>query len=70
MRTSVQSQGWAKAATAHGFAAITAETTADRVAEDFDSPAFYLRQHAEDLGIDPQRHVLSLGPAMCPRDFQ
>ena len=34
MRTSAQSQGWAKAATAHGFAAITAETTADRVAED------------------------------------
>jgi hypothetical protein len=34
MRTSVQSQGWAKAATAHGFAAITAETTAEQVAEE------------------------------------
>jgi dienelactone hydrolase len=42
----------------HGFAAITAETTADQVAEDFDSLAFYLRQHAKDLGIDPQRLVV------------
>jgi dienelactone hydrolase len=49
---------WAKAATAHGFAAITAETTADHAAEDFDSLAFYLRQHAEDLGIDPDRLVV------------
>jgi dienelactone hydrolase len=58
MQTSAQSQGWAKAATAHGFAAITAETTADHVAEDFDSLAFYLRQHAEDLGIDAERLVV------------
>jgi hypothetical protein len=39
MRTSAQSQSWAKAATAHGFAAIMAETTADHAAEDFDSLA-------------------------------
>jgi dienelactone hydrolase len=58
MRTSVQSQGWAKAATAHGFAAITAETTAKQVTEDFDSLAFYLRQHARDLLIDPDRLVV------------
>jgi len=58
MRTSAQAQGWAKAATAHGFAAITAETTAEHVAEDFDSLAFYLRQHAEDLRIDPERLVV------------
>jgi len=58
MRTSVQSQGWAKAATAHGFAAITADTTADHAAQDLDSLAFYLRQHAEDLGIDPERLVV------------
>ena len=38
-RTSAQSQSWAKAATAHGFAAIMAETTADHAAEDFDSLA-------------------------------
>ncbi len=31
MRTSPQSLGWAKAATAHGFAAITAETTPEHV---------------------------------------
>jgi len=68
MRTSAQSQGWAKAATAHGFAAITAETTAGHVAEDFDSLAFYLRQHAEGLGDRPLSALwLSLGPAMCPR---
>src|SRR6266403_2586165 len=54
MRTSAQSQGWAKAATAHGFAAITTESTAEHVAEDFDSLALYLRQHAEDLRIDPE----------------
>jgi acetyl esterase/lipase len=58
MRTSPQSQGWAKAATAHGFAAITAETTPEHVAEDFDSLALYLGQHAEDLGIDPERLVV------------
>jgi dienelactone hydrolase len=58
MRTSAQSQGWAKAATAHGFAAITAETTAEHVAEDFDSLAHYLRQHSDDLRIDPERLVV------------
>jgi len=58
MRTSAQAQGWAKAATAHGFAAITTESTAERVAEDFDSLALYLRQHAEDLRIDPERLVV------------
>ena len=58
MRTSAQSQGWAKAATAHGFAAITAETTAEHVAEDFDSLAFYLRQHAAALHIDTERLVV------------
>lgn len=58
MRTSPQSQGWAKAATAHGFAAVTAETTSEHVAEDFDALAVYLRQHAEDLRIDPERLVV------------
>ena len=58
MRTSAQSQGWAKAATAHGFAAVTAETTAEHVVEDFDSLVFYVRQHAEELRIDPERLVV------------
>jgi dienelactone hydrolase len=58
MRTSPQSQGWAKAATAHGFAAITAETTPGHVAEDFDSLATYLGQHREDLHVDPDRLVV------------
>ena len=58
MRTSPQSQGWAKAATAHGFAAVTAETTPEHVAEDFDSLAVYLRQHAEELGIASERLVV------------
>jgi dienelactone hydrolase len=58
MRTSPQSQGWAKAATAHGFAAVTAETTPAHVAEDFDSITVYLRQHAEDLHVDPERLVV------------
>jgi hypothetical protein len=58
MRTSAQSHAWAKAATAHGFAAVTAETTAEHVAEDFDSLVFYLRQHAENLHIDPDRLVV------------
>ena len=58
MRDSAQSQSWAKAATAHGFAAITAETTADHAAEEFDSLSIYLRQRAEDLGIDPDRLVV------------
>lgn len=58
MRTSPQAQGWAKAATAHGFAAITAETTAEHIAEDFDALALYLKEHAEDLRIDPERLVV------------
>lgn len=58
MRTSPQAQGWAKAATAHGFAAITADTTEGHVAEDFDSLSAYLRQHAEELHIDPERFVV------------
>ena len=58
MRTSPQSIGWAKAATAHGFAAITAETTPDHTAEDFDSLAAYLKQNAGDLHIDPDRLVV------------
>lgn len=58
MRTSPQSQGWAKVATAHGFAAVTAETTPEHVAEDFDSLTVYLRQHGEDLRIDPERLVV------------
>lgn len=55
LRTSLQSQSWAKAATAHGFAAVTEETTLDRFAEDFDSLVVYLTQHAEDLHVDPER---------------
>jgi dienelactone hydrolase len=58
MRTSPQSQGWAKAATAHGFAGVTLETSEGHDAEDFDSLAEYLRQHAEDLHIDPERLVV------------
>jgi dienelactone hydrolase len=55
MRASQQSVGWAKAATAHGFAAVTAETTPDHAAEDFDALADYLRQHANDLHVDAER---------------
>jgi dienelactone hydrolase len=58
MRTSRQSQGWAKAATAHGFAGVTLDTTQGHDAEDFDSMAEYLRQHAEDLHVDPERLVV------------
>jgi dienelactone hydrolase len=58
MRTSAQAQGWAKAATAHGFAAITADTTEGHVDEDFESLSAYLRQHAEELHIDPERLVV------------
>jgi dienelactone hydrolase len=58
MRTSPQSQAWAKAATAHGFAGVTLETTTGHEAEDFDSLADYFRQHAEDLHIAPERLVV------------
>jgi dienelactone hydrolase len=58
MRTSPQSLGWAKAATAHGFAAVTAETTSEHVGEDLDSIAGYLKQHAEDLRVDSDRLVV------------
>lgn len=58
MRTSAQSQGWAKAATVHGFAGVTVETMADRSAEDFDSLVTYLRQHSAELHADPDRIVV------------
>jgi dienelactone hydrolase len=58
MRTSSQGQGWAKAATAHGFAGIALETTEGHVAEDFDSLTEYLKQHAEDLHVDGERLVV------------
>ncbi|MBZ5725905.1 MAG: hypothetical protein LAP87_13015 [Acidobacteriia bacterium] len=47
--------GWAKAATAHGFAAINADTHTGGAADDFDRLAAYLRQHASELHIDPDR---------------
>ena len=55
MRDSPQAQGWAKAATAHGFAAITVETTEGRVADDFDSLVDYLAKDADELHVDPER---------------
>src|SRR5258708_4513769 len=58
MRTSPQSRGWAKVATAHGFAAITAETTPEHAADDLDSLVLYLSQHAKDLHVDPERLVV------------
>lgn len=55
MRTSDESRAWAKAATATGLSAITAETTPGHVAEDFDSLTAYLTRHANDLEVDPDR---------------
>lgn len=50
--------GWAEAATAHGFAAINADTHSDGIAEDFDALASYLRQNASELNIDSERIVV------------
>ncbi len=50
--------GWAEAATAHGFAAINADTHTDDVAGDFDALAAHLRQHASELNVDPDRIVV------------
>jgi dienelactone hydrolase len=47
--------GWAKASTAHGFAAINADTHTGGVPEDLDELASYLRQNAARLGVDPGR---------------
>jgi hypothetical protein len=55
MRTHPISQGWAKAATAHSFAAVTEDTTSGDVAKDFDSLVSYLQLHAEDLHLDMER---------------
>jgi dienelactone hydrolase len=52
MRTSAQSQGWAKAAAAHGLAAITMEATQGHAAQDLDSLTGYLARHAAELGLD------------------
>lgn len=55
MRNSPQARAWAKIAAAHGFAAVTMETTDGHVAEDFDSFVAYLRKHAADLQVDPEQ---------------
>jgi dienelactone hydrolase len=55
MRTSPQSQGWAKAASAHKLCAITMEATQGHVAESLDSLISYLGRHSADLGIDPEQ---------------
>jgi hypothetical protein len=47
--------GWANAATAHGFAAINADTHTDGVADDFDALAAHLREHASELKVDADR---------------
>jgi hypothetical protein len=57
MRTSPQAQSWAKLAVAHGFAGITFESTPEHAAEDFDSLAAHLKQHAGDLHLDPETLV-------------
>jgi dienelactone hydrolase len=55
MRTFTQSQSWAKAATAHGLAAITLETTPGHVAQDFDSLLAHLTRRASGLRVDPDQ---------------
>ena len=55
MRTSPQSEGWAKLATAHGFAAVTAETAPDQSADNFDAMVGYLAAHATELNLDMKR---------------
>ena len=57
MRTSPGSEARLRL-TAHGFAAITADTTPEHAAEDFDSIAAYLKQHVVDLRADPERVVV------------
>jgi dienelactone hydrolase len=55
MRNSPQARGWAGIAAAHGFAAVTMETTSGHVAEDFDSFVGYLRERAAELQLDPEQ---------------
>ena len=43
---------WAKAATAHGFAAINPDSRPDGIEEDFDLLSGYLRNHAAEFSID------------------
>lgn len=50
--------GWARAATAHGFAAINPDTNAAKLEETFDALLAYLRSHADNLGVDPARVIL------------
>jgi len=58
MRTSPQSQGWAKARRRTGFAGITLETTEGHDAEEPFDPSRISPQHAKDLHVDPQRLVV------------
>ena len=50
--------GWARAATAHGFAAVNPDSNPAKLEETFDALLGYLRTNAEQLGVDPGRVVL------------
>ena len=55
MRTSPQAHAWARLAATHGFVAITADTSPDRLMEDFDALVAYLKQHEPDFHVDSDR---------------
>ncbi|HEV8147667.1 MAG TPA: hypothetical protein VGP79_14860 [Bryobacteraceae bacterium] len=47
--------GWARVATAFGFAAINPDSRNDATEEDFLALVAYLREHAAELRVDPDR---------------
>jgi len=55
LRDSPQYQAWARAATAHGLAAVNADSNAGSVGENFDGVVAYLTKHAVELQVDPER---------------
>jgi len=58
IRTHAQYQGWGKLVTGAGLAGVAMDSAPDAIEASFDQLLKYLRVHAKDLRIDPERILL------------
>src|SRR4051812_27130749 len=58
MRTHPQYTGWGAAVTTVGLAGVVMDSESDAIEKNFDEVVGYLRKHAAELNVDPERVVL------------
>src|SRR3954468_5151431 len=58
MRTHPQYMGWGRAVTTVGLAGVVMDSESDAIEKNFDEVVGYLRKHAAELNVDPERVVL------------